>query len=142
MFQVYSILVSNKIIASCFFKVNVTNQSSAGDMRRFVLNGEWLFRGFPVRRHIITYPNGNVIYIYTRAAPDSPAYTFRPPPQGLHKSMTFQHGCPHHWKPPGRMYFYNTSIKTFPAWHMVNQHESVNNQCGAWGTSAVQFEPA
>ena len=45
----------------------------------------------------------------TRAAPDSPEYTFRPPPEGPHKSMTFQHGCPHHWKPPGGMYFYNTS---------------------------------
>ena len=45
----------------------------------------------------------------TRAVPDSPAYTFRPPPEGPHKSMTFQHGCPHHWKPPDGMYFYNTS---------------------------------
>ena len=49
--------------------------------------------------------------ITTRAAPDSPAYTFWPPQEGLHKLMTFKHSCPHHWKPPGGMYFYNTSIK-------------------------------
>ena len=52
-----------------------------------------------------------IFIIFTRAAPDSPLYTFRPPPEGPHKSLTFQHGCPHHWKPPGRMYFYNTSTK-------------------------------
>ena len=23
--------------------------------------------------------------------------------------MTFQHGCPHHWKAPGAMYFLNLS---------------------------------
>ena len=50
--------------------------------------------------------------IFTRAVPDSPTYTFRPLPEGPHKSMTFQHGCPHHWKPPGRMFFYNTSKMT------------------------------
>ena len=54
---------------------------------------------------------GNFNFITdTRAEPDSPGYTFRPPPEGPHKSMTFQHGCPHHWKPPGGMYFYNTPI--------------------------------
>ena len=26
--------------------------------------------------------------------------------------MTFQDGCPHHWIPPGRMYFLNISITT------------------------------
>ena len=52
-----------------------------------------------------------IFIIFTRAAPDSPLYTFRPPPEGPHKSLMFQHGCPHHWKPPGRMYFYNTSTK-------------------------------
>ena len=30
--------------------------------------------------------------------------------KGLYKSMTFQHGCPHHCGPPGGMYFLNTSI--------------------------------
>ena len=32
-------------------------------------------------------------------------------PERLHKSMTFQHGCPHHCGPPGRMYFVNMSKK-------------------------------
>ena len=59
---------------------------------------------------IIADPLAECIFI-TRAAPDSPAYTFWPPPEGPHKSVMFQHGCPHHWKPPGRMYFYNMSIK-------------------------------
>ena len=46
--------------------------------------------------------------------PDSPTYTFRPPiactkwdtvrcPEGLHKSIMFQHGCPHHCGPPGAL---------------------------------------
>ena len=29
--------------------------------------------------------------------------------EGLHKSMMFQHGHLHHCRPPGRMYFLNTS---------------------------------
>ena len=62
-------------------------------------------------------PPGGMYFLNTstRAAPDSPVYTFRPPPEELHKLMMFQHGCPHHWKPPGRMYFYNTSIR-LEAW--------------------------
>ena len=63
----------------------------------------------PMHRAILSDMKYRDVVITTRAAPDSPAYTFRPPPEGLHKSMTFQHGIPHHWKPPGGMYFYNTS---------------------------------
>ena len=54
--------------------------------------------------------NVHAFFVNTKAAPDSPMYTFQPPPEGLHRSMTFQHGCHHHWKPPGGMYFYNMSI--------------------------------
>ena len=32
-------------------------------------------------------------------------------PEGLHKLMTFQHGCPHHCRSPGRMCFLNMSTK-------------------------------
>ena len=41
------------------FQVDVTNQSSSGGVIYFQLNGEWILRGFPVRRHVITYPSGN-----------------------------------------------------------------------------------
>ena len=32
-------------------------------------------------------------------------------PEGLHKLMTFQHGCPQHCKSPGRMCFLHMSTK-------------------------------
>ena len=33
----------------------------------------------------------------------------RVPPGSAPELMTFQHGCPHHWIPPSRMYFLNIS---------------------------------
>ena len=35
-----------------------------------------------------------------------------PREEGPHKLMMFQHGCPHHWIAPGRMYFLNISINS------------------------------
>ena len=35
--------------------------------------------------------------------------------------MTFQHGCPHHCIPPGRMYFLNISIKLTNQYRYVSQ---------------------
>ena len=43
-----------------------------------------------------------------------------PRAEGLHKLMTFQHGCPHHCIAPGRMYFLNTSKSSINLWIIVS----------------------
>ena len=55
-----------------------------------------------------TPPVSSRIYYKIPGTPD----TIRCP-EGLHKLMTFQHGCLHHCGPPGRMYFLNTSITMY-----------------------------